>query len=1229
MADETRTTQYLYEFVTAGIDETEARFQAHLQKMAQYEQQMQDMAARMGKSATPTTPSAAPIPAIDAQAYKDAQQAIQGAQQAVAAMSATPVPTGGGKLLYEAKAIEDGRLAMTEYRKELGDTLGTLERSKTTYDNFGGTLNQLTEKTWVTADGVKHLKREIETPVTPGIPQTISEKVDVTDSGKIVEVTQALNDNEQTVVRTKTAYDQAGNAISRFTSTASLSRDGMREVRTEMERMYSNVPRTLETRVETRDGKMMVQETTKALNDQEQTVIRTKEAWDANGVALGKHTTTTKTLADGTKSTTVAIEGMSNAMKGGATYSEQFIRHLKWISQGIVLWAGINAVTNALGDWWRVQKELNQSLAEFEMRTAASPAQLEEYRAGIMSASQATGVSPVKLAQVAPYAAEPETLEFAGQLQRVAGGDIQNQMQWLVAQQRQFNVAASDTSQILSAMASGWRLTTLPMSQFLTMLRDAAPLAQEFNLSMEETYSMFGALQQVTGAEGKELDYLVRNMAKLYEPGVQRELGIQTTVLMPDGNIIRKNLIAVLDEMNTKIKEGEISIEEFAALFGATGRGQRQQIQRVMLAWDTFMGAMGQSMNTPAEWSSFFETQMDTAVAATDSLKAAWERLMMSVGDTDAFTGAIGTMTAGLELLEAVISGKIDEWAKLWDVEFEIPIALHMVLPFKAGEIGKDIGNAIGEGMNISLPPWLQKINDQLEAMPFIQWVMKLKGIELPDVGIGAPTFSRKEESTWTDFRTEAREGGGPRLPAQSYEPSSELPPGPMPLDRWPSMTTVPLKVDFGDVMADMDQWVRAFSALGPEFAAWVAANQELVTVYDENTGVLRTMTVFLPALQRAISENTDAVKESSAIQPGLRTVDMNLNEQGGMLQQWIQYYTQYLDAMGFPQESKPQLIVGEDDTFLRIWASNEALMLALRALTEATEEQTDALTGMWNVPEGATMWVPIQSLFYSRKPGGDEGGAVPFLPPPTEIPEKQPDWMDLPGAVDQMNVNTLSVMNAEGLFPIPEMPEVEPPEPQLIPDEVWEAIAQLLTVEKPTELPAAAAQVGALIGEVTAEIGRQFEIYLPIITKDQETYLPTITKDDQTTAVAPTNLVIDEVQASTLEIQSPVTDVISPNIDATAASMTSMISSATMTAGLIDLSGIVTGLDFSDMTSWLAMIYDAIVNLTISIPPAAPPAAPYTPTDQTITIDGEVLGRVTAAKQYDSLVSHTRQRAF
>ena len=201
--------------------------------------------------------------------------------------------------------------------------------------------------------------------------------------------------------------------------------------------------------------------------------------------------------------------------------------------------------------------------------------------------------------------------------------------------------------------------------------------------------------------------------------------------------------------------------------------------------------------------------------------------------------------------------------------------------------------------------------------MPFIQWVMKLKGIELPDVGIGAPTFSRKEESTWTDFRTEAREGGGPRLPAQSYEPQGELPPGPMPLDRWPSMTTIPLKVDFGDVMADMDQWVRAFSALGPEFAAWVAANQELVTVYDENTGVLRTMTVFLPALQRAISENTDAVKESSSLQPGLRTVDMNLSEQGGM--STVRFILHRTRSMGFPQESKPRLC--REETLPAYWA--------------------------------------------------------------------------------------------------------------------------------------------------------------------------------------------------------------------------------------------------------------------------------------------------------------------
>jgi len=279
-----------------------------------------------------------------------------------------------------------------------------------------------------------------------------------------------------------------------------------------------------------------------------------------------------KTLADGTKETTVAIEGMNQAMRGGATYSEQFIRHLKWISQGIVLWAGINAISNAISEWARIQRDLNWSLTEFEMRTGAAPAQVEEFRQAIIDVSRETATIPSELAVVAPVAPDEATLRYAAELQRVAGGDMQNQMQWLIAQQRQFHQEGEATVNVLDAMASGWRLTTLPMSQFITMLRDAAPLAEEFSLSMEEMYSMFGALQAVTGAEGRELDYLVRNLRDhrrrygepdTHRPGRRRLVGYVDTyhltvgigegtprVAWADGGI-RLDEVRVGDTLNT------------------------------------------------------------------------------------------------------------------------------------------------------------------------------------------------------------------------------------------------------------------------------------------------------------------------------------------------------------------------------------------------------------------------------------------------------------------------------------------------------------------------------------------------------------------------------------------------------------------------------------------------------------------------------------------------------
>lgn len=1088
MADEVRTTQYLFEFAEKGAGQVEQRFQQLISNLGTYEQQI---AAKMqnidkllaggggGISGAQAAPASIAMPAIDTTSIQQAQQAIAQAQQMASQVAVTATPSlGGEKLLYEAEAYRDGSLAMTEYRKKLDDTVGTVERSRSTFNAYGREIENLNEKTWKAADGVKHLESRLTTDVTPGVPSQISS----------------------------------------FT--------------------------------EMRDGKLRVEETTTALNDQANTIVRTKNAWDANDQHLGKYTTTVKTLADGSKETTVAIDGMSKAMAGGATYSEQMIRHLKWITQGILLWGAINVVSGAVSQWTTAQKELNQALAEFEMRTGATGPQLEAFQQGIMDASAATGVSPVKLAQVAPVAPDDATMRYAAELQRVAGGDMQNQMQWLIAAQRQFGMEGENTVQILNAMASGWRLTTLPMSEFITMLKNAAPLANDFNLSMQEMYSFMGSLQAATGAEGQQLELLARNMTRLYEPDVQQMFGkssVQTTRVLPSGDVERRNLVAVLDEYNEKIKTGEITLQQFSALFGAVGRGQRQQAVAMMQGWDSFMSDMESSMSVPAMWSDMHGTAMDTASAKTDALKSAWERMLLSIGDTSGFQEFLENLTSTLDLANALISGNMESWSKTWTLDFDIdnilsaltrlpamiPMALAAGMKNAGFSLGEMLGASIGDAISITVPQWLNDISAKLMNSPVIKFLMKAQEFEASNV---LPTATRKAQGEWTDPRTAAREGSGQpyKVPDKEFEGTGQLP-------RFPSQAMIPQGVDFSAVVKSMDQWVAAFSALGPEFANWVNANMEMVMIYDENTRHLQMMNVFLPALQRAISENTQAQKTKD-LQPGLRNVDLNLAEQGGMLTQWVQYYTQFLNKMGFPQESQPQLVMGQDDTFLRLWASNEALMLAIRALTEATEDQTDILSGMWNVPEGATMMVPIQSLFYSRKPGGDTpvGG---LGPPPTTMPPQQTDWMKLPGAIDNMAVGNMTVTNLAGIdVTIPEGGTTALQETMIGAMAAFAAsVRESLVVGKAT------ASVGAKGGTgewgspdtVAAAIGGAIQINL------------------------------DSIQATGgMEVSTPVLEAITPSMKATSMATDILTSVASLIAGSVNImAGSITGLPTFDVT--------------------------------------------------------------
>lgn len=1069
MADNVQTTTWLYKFVVQ--DDATKEFRRYITNLKQYEAELQSTAdkmdATMGK-------------AIGLRMPKGTQSF--------------------------AETYRDGTRASRDYRKEIEGLNDGLLRSQTSYDQVGNALQTVNTRTWTTAEGVRRMHKEILTDTTPGVTQMrgftkemedgsiksrtfvkhLNDQADTVQRIKVLynqagqemqrmvtstatvggtrvttqdvinteqfsgvpqvtayseqikdgvarskEWTASLNDQAGTVERVKVLYNQAGHELERLTTTMSTV-DGVTTTTSKAistPEVASGVRQLKAYNEATIDGVVRSKEWTRALNDSRGTMIRGVETFDAAGKTVSQYGEATWTAANGVKQTRTQVENFNKTLDEGNVLGSRFARHMVWIGQGILLWGAIGAVTDSVKEWWNVQVALNTALADFEIRTQASAGGIETYKQGILGVAQETAMKPTDLAEVAAYAPNIETLGAAAKLNRVAGGDLQNQLQWLIAQQKQFDVVAEDSGRILNAVGAGARQATIPMGQYVTMLRDAGPLAKEFGLGMEEIYVLFGVMQAATAAEGRELDYLSRSLSKLYDPGAQGDLGITTEVVMPDLTLRRRDMIDILDELNEKIKDGSLSFERLADVMGATGRRQRQLLQSVVMGWDELSASMNTALIEGADFSGMLDTKMGSMQAKTDAMGAAWQGMLATIGESDIILATIDAITNGLNAWVGILEQIEDLWVRI--------------------------------GVNAA------------KGNPFAQadmWVFEQVNKLFGDTAGGGGTTAGIGGGPTNTFGAQAVGGRG----------AVDIAGGQRELPSFPSMYNIPEGVSMGQIQTSMDQWTRAFEALGPQFQLFINENQKSFLIYDENTKTLREMTGFLPALQRAISENTQQLKQQD-LNVGMRTVDADLGEQGGMLRQWVAYYTDYLSRLGMPQESRPQLLVGENDTFLRLWSSNEALMLALRQLTEATEDQTDVLSGMWNVPEGATMWVPIQSLFYSRdKSTGGAGGLSPdFLGgPPSTLPSQQTDWMSLPGAVDQMTVSHMSVMNMEGLeIPIPlEKPGIVGVSTGL------NVVDQMLGFAESTGAKALEARQDAVVTAL------QSMDYVPVILKDQPT---------------------------------------------------------------------------------------------------------------------------------------------
>lgn len=130
------------------------------------------------------------------------------------------------------------------------------------------------------------------------------------------------------------------------------------------------------------------------------------------------------------------------------------------------------------------------------------------------------------------------------------------------------------------------------------------------------------------------------------------------------------------------------------------------------------------------------------------------------------------------------------------------------------------------------------------------------------------------------------------------------------------------------------------------------------------------------PALwQQAMSELMEEGKlESQKTTPfGIQQLDLT-SQEGAGLQGQIDYFSKYL-AQEFSQyQQNPEEfgVIFSDYVTDVLHGDNLAVQLALQGLNDKAQKQLD---GQYNIPEGATFWVPLSAAYYRPKNEGGSNG--------------------------------------------------------------------------------------------------------------------------------------------------------------------------------------------------------------------------------------------------------------
>jgi len=607
-----------------------------------------------------------------------------------------------------------------------------------------------------------------------------------------------------------------------------------------------------------------------------------------------------KQLQEATEQATRHTEGATGKV---INLSSRFMRHLTWIAQGALIWGGYRQLRELVDTYVTAFSEIEQQAARTAFVVESTTESMIDAQRNAASEIVQYGAKPTEAAGAVTtavrFGVEPGVvLEYAAQLAMVAKGelDVAQATEALLSINRQWNIDAEDTSQVLDVLATMYAEVPGSMKDFIALMQEGPGMARQMGQAFEENMLMVArAMTYLPSQTPSGVSSLMeRMMSRMYQQDVARKLAQKYDISVFDPETGGRRAGAeVLGEVAEAYRTITSESERAALAELVAGTRQGKAWADAMIILQNYESIMSGTQTTLREFGDLSDNVLDTHQTKVDQLTAAWQLFQQTVGEggvVSALDTMLGTLTTMLTTTTAIVE------------QMGLLAGLKFVVDTKRFGVGGALTRA-QEGPEADFIKWLSDI-------------MNLTPKKEPgDYGEQSRAWMWRESTreAGREFKQDV-DGAGSDF-KKNVEGAAD------------ALLTTMLSTGWTPPTSIVD-------LTGPEKDPYTTAQVE-AAIQQSRADTARMI------------ESYQGFLASSGMGPEM--IELALANFMDKLSMQLQFYRMPGGAI--------KLMEGRD------------LLFYLSQI----EENTRPLQGVWNVPEGMRVWVPIESTFYGE--GMKKGG--------------------------------------------------------------------------------------------------------------------------------------------------------------------------------------------------------------------------------------------------------------